>query len=69
MTPALEDLKKRIDALDPGNIYDGVLLNNYRNGKDSVNWHSDEDPTIVEGSTIASVSLGQFKEPYVNSNH
>ncbi len=59
MTRAILDLKQRIEAVTPGNRYDGVLVNNYRNGKDSINWHSDDETTLVKGSTIASISLGK----------
>jgi alkylated DNA repair dioxygenase AlkB len=38
--------------------FNSVLLNRYRTGKDSVAWHSDDEPELGEQPTIASVSLG-----------
>lgn len=38
--------------------YNGALLNLYRNGKDSVGFHSDNEPELGESPTIASISLG-----------
>lgn len=35
------------------------LCNNYRNGKDYVAWHSDDEPELGLNPVIASVSLGQ----------
>ncbi len=38
-----------------------VLLNWYRDGNDSMGWHSDNEPELGENPTIASVSLGQTR--------
>jgi alkylated DNA repair dioxygenase AlkB len=35
-----------------------VLLNLYRNGVDSMGWHSDDERELGERPVIASVSLG-----------
>ena len=41
-----------------GADFNFVVINRYRNGRDSVSWHSDNEKDIVAGSTIASVSVG-----------
>ncbi|MBF2027801.1 MAG: alpha-ketoglutarate-dependent dioxygenase AlkB [Oscillatoriales cyanobacterium C42_A2020_001] len=38
--------------------FNSVLLNLYRNGSDSVGWHSDAEPTLGHNPVIASVSFG-----------
>lgn len=38
--------------------FNSVLLNQYRNGNDSVAWHSDDEPELGEDPIIASLSLG-----------
>jgi len=38
--------------------FNSVLLNQYRNGSDSVAWHSDDEPELGESPVIASLSLG-----------
>jgi alkylated DNA repair dioxygenase AlkB len=35
-----------------------VLANLYRDGRDSMGWHSDDEPELGPTPTIASVSLG-----------
>ena len=41
-----------------GASYNAVLLNLYRNGSDSVGWHSDNEAGLGDRPTIASLSLG-----------
>ncbi|GCE65543.1 alpha-ketoglutarate-dependent dioxygenase AlkB [cyanobiont of Ornithocercus magnificus] len=38
--------------------FNGCLLNLYRNGNDCMGWHADDEPELVCGATIASLSLG-----------
>ena len=35
-----------------------MLLNRYRDGKDSIGAHSDDEPELGDSPTIASISLG-----------
>lgn len=64
-TPTLLDMKARVEAA--ANVsFNSVLLNLYRDGQDSVGWHSDDEPELGTNPVIASVSLGaartfQFK--------
>jgi alkylated DNA repair dioxygenase AlkB len=57
-TPELLMVKERIESL-AGVTFDGVLLNYYRDGNDSVAWHSDNDGIPGKNRVVASVSLGQ----------
>jgi alkylated DNA repair dioxygenase AlkB len=41
-----------------GQPYNGVLLNRYRHGRDSMGWHADDDYDAGPHSGVASVSLG-----------
>lgn len=40
----------------------GVLVNRYADGKNSMGWHSDNEPELVDGSDIASISLGAGRD-------
>lgn len=60
MIPELESLRQRIKTAT-GTRFDGVLLNYYRDGNDSVAWHSDKDTIPGVKTDIASVSLGQVR--------
>jgi alkylated DNA repair dioxygenase AlkB len=56
-TSALLDVKCAVEP-PAGIIFNGVLLNRYRTGKDSVNWHSDDEPEFGHDPVIASASFG-----------
>lgn len=53
----LLELKNRIEDLTQAK-FSSVLVNHYRNGHDSVGWHSDDEPELGSEPFIASVSLG-----------
>ena len=55
--PAILEIKDKIELL-AGVTFNGVLLNLYRDGRDSMEWHSDDEKELGKGSVIASVSLG-----------
>jgi len=57
MTPMLTGVLDRC-ALKSGAEYNSVLVNLYRDGSDSVSWHSDNEAVNGSEPTIASVSLG-----------
>ncbi|MBI1282613.1 MAG: alpha-ketoglutarate-dependent dioxygenase AlkB [Anaerolineaceae bacterium] len=64
-TPTLLEMKARVEQA-AGVTFNSVLLNLYRDGQDSVGWHSDDEPELGLDPVIASVSLGaarnfQFK--------
>lgn len=56
-TDPLLDLKKRIESAAEAD-FNSVLLNQYRDGRDSMGWHSDDEPELGPAPTIASLSLG-----------
>ncbi len=56
--PELLLLKEKIER-HTGVAFNGVLLNYYRDERDSVAWHSDKDTVPGLRTEIASVSLGQ----------
>jgi alkylated DNA repair dioxygenase AlkB len=52
--------------------FNGLLLNLYRNGKDYMGWHADDEKSLGNQPTIASLSLGavrkfQFRERHKGS--
>jgi alkylated DNA repair dioxygenase AlkB len=59
-TPWNDDLKiikNSIEAVS-GVIFNSVLINHYRDGKDRVAWHSDDEKELGRNPVIGSVSLG-----------
>jgi alkylated DNA repair dioxygenase AlkB len=55
--PSLLELKTKVDAIS-GVVFNSVLLNLYRDGNDSMGWHSDDEPELGHNPVIASLSLG-----------
>ena len=56
-TPALLALRRRVEAAT-GARFNSVLLNLYRDGRDSMGWHADDEPELGPAPAIASLSLG-----------
>lgn len=56
----LREVKQRVEQLSQVS-FNSVLLNLYRTGSDGVNWHSDDEPELAPGHTIASVSFGDTR--------
>ena len=59
-TPELLEIKEKVQ-LETGLEFNAVLLNLYRNGNDSVAWHSDKEHKIGQNPNIASVTFGQTR--------
>jgi alkylated DNA repair dioxygenase AlkB len=59
-TPELLLLKEKVEALAQIK-FNSVLLNYYRDGNDSVAWHSDRERVLGKNPIIASISLGQVR--------
>lgn len=57
-TPLLGEIKARIEAA-VGSNFNSVLLNYYRDHRDSVGFHSDDEPELGARPVIASLSLGE----------
>jgi alkylated DNA repair dioxygenase AlkB len=56
-TPRLSSLRERIE-LACGASFNSVLANLYRDGRDGMGWHSDDEPELGPRPVIASLSLG-----------
>ena len=59
-TPELLMLREKVEPL-AGIRFNSVLLNYYRDGNDSVAWHSDRESVLGKNPIIASVSFGQVR--------
>ncbi|MDB5112068.1 MAG: Alkylated repair dioxygenase AlkB [Mucilaginibacter sp.] len=59
-TPELLMIKNKVEPL-AGIKFNSVLLNYYRDGNDSVAWHSDRESVLGKNPIIASVSFGQVR--------
>ena len=60
-TPNLLKIKEMVE-LKTGKKFNSALLNYYRNGQDSMGWHSDDEPELGKNPVIASVSLGAARK-------
>jgi len=60
-TPELSRLKRKIEAYS-GLKFNCVLINWYRDGQDSMGWHSDNEASLGKSPQIASVSLGECRK-------
>ncbi|MBD1557088.1 alpha-ketoglutarate-dependent dioxygenase AlkB [Vibrio sp. S9_S30] len=56
-TKELRSLEKRCAKLS-GQRFNSVLANMYRDGRDSMGWHQDNEPELGPNPIIASLSLG-----------
>jgi len=59
-TPELLLIKAIVEQI-AGVTFNSVLLNYYRDGNDSVAWHSDNEKALGTHPTIASVTFGQVR--------
>lgn len=59
-TDELLMLKQRVETLTH-TTFNSVLLNCYRNGQDSMDWHSDDEPELGQNPVIASLSVGETR--------
>lgn len=56
-TEELLEIKSKIEE-EAQVSFSNVLINQYRNGSDSMAWHADDEPELGKNPIIASVSLG-----------
>jgi alkylated DNA repair dioxygenase AlkB len=56
-TPELEYIRERVSVLS-GAAFNAVLLNLYRDGRDGMGWHADDESELGRNPAIGSVSLG-----------
>ena len=59
-TSDLHEIKYPVESV-ANTSFNSVLLNRYRDGRDSVSWHSDDERSLGINPVIASVSLGQTR--------
>lgn len=60
-TPLLAEIRAQICAAT-GSEFTSALINLYRDGRDSVAWHADDEPELGAQPVIASLSLGASRE-------
>jgi alkylated DNA repair dioxygenase AlkB len=60
-TDTLLEIKAQVEPA-AGPPFNGVLLNQYRHGQDSMAWHSDDEAELGKNPAIASVSLGATRQ-------
>jgi alkylated DNA repair dioxygenase AlkB len=56
-TKHLHEIKTMVEALT-GEVYNSCLLNLYHNGNEAMGWHSDNEKSLRQNGTIASLSFG-----------
>jgi alkylated DNA repair dioxygenase AlkB len=66
--PLLQKLKKQVEVA-ADTIFTTVLLNQYRDGKDSNGWHADNEKELGINPTIASLSFGATRNFQMKHNH
>jgi alkylated DNA repair dioxygenase AlkB len=59
-TPVLQEIRQELETCT-GLKFNSVLLNLYRNGQDSVAWHSDDEAELGADPHIASLSYGAVR--------
>lgn len=59
-TPLLSEIRGRVEGA-VGQALNGVLLNHYRDGQDSMGWHSDDEGVLGRDPLIASLNLGETR--------
>jgi alkylated DNA repair dioxygenase AlkB len=57
----LLNIKNKIE-LESSVKYNSVLLNRYRNGNDSISWHTDAEKELGRNPVIASVNFGATRK-------
>ncbi|MCA9660769.1 MAG: alpha-ketoglutarate-dependent dioxygenase AlkB [Myxococcales bacterium] len=60
-TPAVAALRRRLEA-SVGVRFNSALINLYRDGRDCVGWHADDEAELGPRPRIASVSLGAGRD-------
>ena len=57
LSPLLQEIRQAVEGAT-GRRFNSVLLNCYRDGRDSMGMHSDDEPELGPEPAIASVSFG-----------
>ncbi|MEN0106869.1 MAG: alpha-ketoglutarate-dependent dioxygenase AlkB [Pseudomonas sp.] len=56
-TPLLAEIRAQVER-HVGERFNGLLLNHYRDGQDSMGWHSDAEAVLGPNPTVVSLNLG-----------
>lgn len=67
-TPLLLGLKHRVEALCE-TPFNTVLLNYYRDHRDSMGFHADDEPELGPDPAIASLSIGEARQFVMKHRH
>lgn len=67
-SPLLISIKEKVEKATEA-IYSTVLLNYYRDGKDSNGWHADNEKELGTNPIIASLSFGTERVFQLKHNH
>ncbi|QPN71067.1 alpha-ketoglutarate-dependent dioxygenase AlkB [Synechococcus sp. CBW1108] len=60
-SPATAGLRLALEQLT-GWRFNSLLLNRYRDGRDAMGWHADDEPELDPAAPIASLSLGAARD-------
>ena len=66
-TSELAELRDRVAARAAA-PFNSVLLNRYRDGRDAMGWHADDEPELGAAPVIASLSLGSTRTFQLRGN-
>jgi len=67
MPPLVDTIRAKVETIT-GEKFNSVLCNLYRNGGDSVGWHSDDEPVFGGDPIVASVSFGATRTFKIRPN-
>ncbi|VTR91012.1 dna repair protein : DNA repair protein OS=Photobacterium halotolerans GN=EA58_03470 PE=4 SV=1: 2OG-FeII_Oxy_2 [Gemmata massiliana] len=59
--PELEEIRSAVETTS-GTTFNSLLLNLYRDGQDSIGFHTDAEPELGENPAVATVSFGSVRE-------
>jgi alkylated DNA repair dioxygenase AlkB len=62
----IDSVKRKIETLS-GQYFNTCLINRYRNGRDSMGWHSDNEKELGPSPIIASLNLGETRDFQIKS--
>lgn len=60
-SPAASKLRQALEEFT-GWRFNSLLLNRYRDGRDAMGWHADDEPELDSTAAIASLSLGASRD-------
>ena len=66
LPPVLQTLRERVERY-LGVAFNSMSLNYYRDGNDSVAWHSDHNEELIADPVVALVSFGAMREMQIRT--